>query len=88
MDQSVIPFPGIARWVLRTPPQRPQSTSQIMGMVVHVELDQYQRANAAERPALGLERPRSAAGAELPVTYALVTEQKTTAVPPSAAVCG
>jgi hypothetical protein len=55
MDQSVIPFAGIASWVLRTPHQRPQSTSQIMGMVAHVALDQYERADAAERPALGFE---------------------------------
>jgi hypothetical protein len=59
-DQGVIPFPRVDRWVLRTPAERFESASQIMGMVLDAKFDKYEGANPAECPTIrvkaGLQR--------------------------------
>jgi hypothetical protein len=55
LDQDIITFSGIHRWVLRAPAQSFESTSQIMGMVRDAELDQNQGADPAERPSIRIE---------------------------------
>lgn len=48
--QSVISFPRIDRWLLRTPSQRLQSTGQVVRMVAHSQRHQNHRTDAQERP--------------------------------------
>ncbi len=52
LDQGVIPFPSVDCRVLRTPAERFESASQIMGMVLDATFDQNQGANPTERPTI------------------------------------
>ena len=50
LHQSVISFASIDRWLLRTPAQCLQPTSQVERMVAHPKRHQKHRTDAQERP--------------------------------------
>jgi hypothetical protein len=61
LHQSVISFASIDRWLLRTPAQCLQPTSQVERMVAHPKRHQKHRTDAQERPPIrvkaGFQRP-------------------------------